>query len=281
MIPRFALIIGAMKSGTTSLYEYLCSHPEICRCRLKEPDFFTLEENWSRGLGYYEQLWKWNPGSHKVALEASTNYTKIPRLINAAERIASIRLPARFIYVMRDPIARIESHYTHALSAGWLDPPPPDKVDEHSIAVSSYARQLAEYYRRFPAADILLLKFEDLILNPREVVQKAAVFLGVDPSFDFQAIGGVHNPNRGRLIEDHPLYKRWSRLAGISSLASRAVPARLRAFIRGRIGKRIEKSFALNEEQKLYVRRSLREDQLRLRIEFGVDPSGWDVGLED
>ncbi|MEL6931203.1 MAG: sulfotransferase, partial [Cyanobacteria bacterium J06600_6] len=40
--PNF-LILGVAKSGTTSLYHYLCQHPEIFMSRVKEPNFFACE----------------------------------------------------------------------------------------------------------------------------------------------------------------------------------------------------------------------------------------------
>jgi hypothetical protein len=62
------------------------------------------------------------------------------------------------------------------------------------IAFSKYAMQLDEYYKRFPEEDILLLYFEDLKSQPKEVVKKVCEFLNVDASFDFQDLGKVKNP---------------------------------------------------------------------------------------
>ncbi len=45
MINNFALIIGAMKCGTTSLFSYLAQHPEISACQPKEPDFFSYDDH--------------------------------------------------------------------------------------------------------------------------------------------------------------------------------------------------------------------------------------------
>ena len=49
MLPNF-LIIGAMKSGTTSLHRYLNSHPQVFMSKIKELDFFTEELEWSLGI---------------------------------------------------------------------------------------------------------------------------------------------------------------------------------------------------------------------------------------
>ena len=48
------IIIGAAKSGTTTLYEYLCRHPQIFMSTPKEPDFFSLDQNYTKGIEWYE-----------------------------------------------------------------------------------------------------------------------------------------------------------------------------------------------------------------------------------
>ena len=75
MLPDF-IIIGAMKCGTTSLHHYLSLHPDISVSRRKELDFFVAEENWARGLAWYESQF---PDKGKVRGEASPKYTFNPR----------------------------------------------------------------------------------------------------------------------------------------------------------------------------------------------------------
>jgi hypothetical protein len=55
MLPNF-LIIGAMKAGTTSLHSYLTTHPEIYMSIKKEPNYFSSEKNWSKGVEWYESF---------------------------------------------------------------------------------------------------------------------------------------------------------------------------------------------------------------------------------
>ena len=56
MIRDYILIIGAMKSGTTTLYDLLAAHPAIVGARVKEPGFFAFEDSWAEGFSYYEGL---------------------------------------------------------------------------------------------------------------------------------------------------------------------------------------------------------------------------------
>jgi hypothetical protein len=80
------VIIGAMKAGTTSVFQYLSSHPEVVRGKLKEPAFFTFL-NFHKGVAWYESLF---PQNDKLKCEASTNYTKYPKYGPVAERMHAI-----------------------------------------------------------------------------------------------------------------------------------------------------------------------------------------------
>ncbi|MFB6374644.1 MAG: sulfotransferase domain-containing protein, partial [Bradymonadaceae bacterium] len=125
-IDRFALIIGAMKSGTTSLFNYLSEHPEIAPCRMAEPHFFAKPLKWKKGLDWYRDLWDWEPVRHTVALEASTNYAKGFKFEGVPDRIAKAAesgLDFRFLYIMRHPVDRLVSQYNHGVRSGWNDPP--------------------------------------------------------------------------------------------------------------------------------------------------------------
>ena len=79
----FVIIVGAMKAGTTSLFDYLKAHPAICPAMMKEPEYFTHYQHHgfrARGINIkqYSDLWQFDPSQHRYALEASTGYTKVP-----------------------------------------------------------------------------------------------------------------------------------------------------------------------------------------------------------
>ncbi|MCH8112407.1 MAG: sulfotransferase [Proteobacteria bacterium] len=86
---NIAIIIGAMKSGTTTLFELLSQHPEIAPCREKEPFFFASEEKYAADEDAYQMLWDWDPNRHKIALEASTDYAKLPFVTGVPDRMAA------------------------------------------------------------------------------------------------------------------------------------------------------------------------------------------------
>jgi hypothetical protein len=278
---RYALIIGAMKSGTTSLFSLLSQHPEILACREKEPQFFTDDAKFAGGVEAYEKLWPAaDDAGGRVWLEASTNYTKLPAFANAADRIATFTGDFRFIYMLRDPIERIESHYTHGLADGWLSENADLKNEPHLINVSRYAMQIAEYYARFPAEKILLLRFEDFAAEPMGALRRICVFLGIDPEFSFRSSDRPMNTNRDRLLEKSPLLGGLGEVPGVSSLA-RLAPKRLVSLARTRLPRSGGENIRLNADQREFVLKELREDLARLEQEFGFDTSAWRAKREE
>ena len=104
-------IIGAAKCGTTSLHCYLDLHPEISMSRIKEPRFFACpegprEERAITDRNRYLALFE---AGKKIRGEASPAYSQHPAVSGVPGRIAMESPDAKFIYLVRDPIERIES----------------------------------------------------------------------------------------------------------------------------------------------------------------------------
>ena len=189
-----------MKAGTTSLFNYLAAHPQIAASRVKEPDFFAggLRKGKKRSAARYFALWPdFDPARHRYALEASPSYSKFPMHGQAPARMARFAAErgARFklIYLLRDPVDRIESHVAHNIARRPGRPTSGPFAEE--IAVSRYARQLDRFLRRFPREDLLLLDFDDLRADPLALVGRALDFLGLETPPDF-AVRPPANPRR-------------------------------------------------------------------------------------
>ncbi len=75
-LPDF-IIIGAMKSATTTLHGLLASQPGVFMSTPKEPCFFSDDEVWARGVGWYASLFEAAPAGALLG-ESSTHYTKLP-----------------------------------------------------------------------------------------------------------------------------------------------------------------------------------------------------------
>lgn len=270
---NFVLIIGSMKCGTTSLFDYLSQHPQICHCSIKEPNFFASDENWQKGFDWYQNLWEWNPKQHTIALEASTHYTKIPKFPNAAERIAQTPANFKFIYMMRNPLDRIESHYNHGQAVGWSTTRNNrnQTIDRQLIEVSNYTQQITEYYQRFPAQNIMLLDFEQLKNEPFKLLEKVSAFLNLEPNYSWQNLDKVLNAGNQRIA-----YPKWWQFL---KLTSRYIPMphALKIWSRGFFGTKNIPKFTLSAEQKKYIYQELHEDLIKLEQKYGFNISGWSI----
>lgn len=178
------IILGAMKCGTTSLHQYLDLHPDIAMARIKETDFFLDGATSSRGLAWYEEQFD---GRAAIRGESSPNYTKLPDSSGAAERMLATLPRARLIYLVRDPISRITSHYVHLRAAGVerrsLEVALRDPTNPY-VRVSEYATQLRPFIEAYSLSSILVESQERMLSRRREVLSRVFRFLGVDPFFD-------------------------------------------------------------------------------------------------
>lgn len=177
-LPDFA-IIGAMKCGTTTLHEQLALRSGFFMSRPKEPNFFSDESEFARGVDWYAGLFA-GADERQMCGESSTHYTKIPTHPHAAERMHALLPKARLIYVMRDPVERLISQYLHEWSTREVEGSLEDAVERHErfVAYSCYARQLEPYVERFGTGAILPVFFERLVAHPEEELARVCRFLG-------------------------------------------------------------------------------------------------------
>jgi hypothetical protein len=181
MLPSF-LVIGAMKAGTTTLWWYLREHPDVFMATPKELNFFN--DHWHRGVGWYERLFT-RAGAAQARGEASVRYTSWPDDPECPSRIASVVPDARLLYVVREPVARMRSHYLHEVAALRERRPVEQALVENPIYLdrSRYATQLERYLDHFPREQLLVVRAEDLFRDPSLVLPRVWGFIGVDPSF--------------------------------------------------------------------------------------------------
>lgn len=266
-----------MKCGTTSLFSYLAQHPQVAPCVTKEPGYFAEDGKWSQGYEYYENLWKWNKDSHRTALEATANYSKHHVYPQTVERIALTskerNIQFKFIYVMRDPIKRIESHYIHGLAEGWISPDNP--ISPHVIDTSRYADQVQKYFNQFPSKDILLLDFDELKSDPSILVKRICKFLDIDASFDFESLGKSYNANKVRIVEN-PITRKL-KSTNIGKFFTSQLSSKQKDLAKSLFGKKANFKFTLNKEQKEYIFNELEEDLVNLHTRHGFDTRHWSI----
>jgi hypothetical protein len=207
-MPNF-LVIGAGKSGTTSLYHYLDQHPEIYMSPVKEPKFFAVE---GKKLGYrgpydetsmnrasitdiraYQTLFEGVSGEAAIG-EASPLYLHCQE---APERIKRYIPDARLVAVLRNPVERAYSAFLQRVQKGHeplrdfalaLQQEEARMADNwaprwQTKGIGFYHAHLVRYYELFDSDQILVHLYEDLKTDPVIVVQSTYRFLGVDDAF--------------------------------------------------------------------------------------------------
>ena len=183
-LPTF-VVIGAMKAGTVSLCHYLQDHPSVFLAhggKFGEPHYFVAERNWSRGRGWYESLFDDGSGAAAIG-ECSPCYTWAHVYPGVPERMAQVIPEARLVYVVRDPIARMQSMYMHQVSAGReRRRPEVALLDDRYLWPSRYGFQLAAFLDHFDRGQVLVIASEVLRDRPCEVLNAVFDHLAVDPA---------------------------------------------------------------------------------------------------
>jgi hypothetical protein len=272
-LPNF-LVIGAMKAGTTSLWRYLRTHPEVFMPDVKEIDFFSRNDNWNRGLDWYLRHFQEAHAARAVG-EASTGYTKHPLAPGVAERIAATLPDARLVYVVRDPIERIRSHYDHAVAAGVETQPLDVAVldDPEYVDTSSYGIQLEQYLAHFPRDRLLVIDSSALRRSRSETMRTVFAFLGVDPhstSVDHDReyyVTAVRRSPRPsvRQLTSSPVLRRIAR-----RLPSRLKQRLARAPVLSKTASAEARGPVVSDETQRELRRRLQDDVALFRRLSGV-----------
>jgi len=178
-LPDF-IIIGAMKCATSTLHQQLARQRGICMSMPKEPNFFSDDRHWSRGLDWYGSLFDAaQPGD--LCGESSTHYTKLPTYPHTIERMTRcLGERTRFVYIMRHPVDRLVSHYVHDWSRRKVSVPIDTAIDRHPelVAYGRYAMQLKPYLARFGPERVLPVFFDRLAMEPQEELARVCEFIG-------------------------------------------------------------------------------------------------------
>jgi Sulfotransferase family len=242
-LPDF-LIAGVPKAGTTALHAALSRHPGLYLSPIKEPKFFLTDGppptkgGPGDALTYREHVWerdKYEALFDAAPLgalrgEATPLYLHDP---DAMRRIQDLIPDAKLIVVIRDPVERAHSNWTHLWSAGLE--PVGDFVlacaeEERRIAagwasfwhytgLGRYGAQLDHAFSLFPREQVLVLRYRLLIDEPAATLERICGFLGVE--------GGVLGEIPRENVTAHPEQTLAYRAAALGMRASAAVGRRL------------------------------------------------------
>lgn len=191
-LPSF-VVVGAMRSGTTSLARYVGAHPDVHVAPHKEVHFF--DKNFDRGLAWYET--QFSPSGEHAIGDVTPHYMFNPQ---AVERMVSVLPDAKLIAILRNPIDRAYSHYWQNRSQGReqrtfeeivrAQGPPPKHASRAYVEMGRYLTQLQRLCTHYRREQLKVLLFDDLSTNAVAVVSDTLAFLGVDPDVPVPSMVG-------------------------------------------------------------------------------------------
>jgi hypothetical protein len=295
-VPDF-FIIGAAKSGTSTLHDYLRKHPSLWMSDVKEPCFFDPNVAAERrDPEAYYKLFE-GAGEDQLCAESSTNYAMWPLVPDVPRSIARVNPNARFIYLLRDPVRRCYSHFKHRHERETLPGRPYRMSFEEYLEfdpliadASDYAAQVRRYLEHFPKESILLLSFERFVKDPIETLGQVYEFLGVEDRSEQDGAEPLHTNDSGdfagqmlRVYSTAPLKK----IPGLQSVYNR-MPAGLKAASLALVRKSPLAGAARRKltpppmppEARARLQERFDASNAFLEAEFGFDSSCWPSSSE-
>src|SRR5215207_97171 len=287
ILPNF-LVIGAYKSGTTSVHHYLRQHPQIYVPQFKEPNFFAFKNGADAEhpaaatavttMSEYRRLFE--DVRDEIAVgEVSPEYLVNPR---APARIRTCLPEVRLIAILRNPVERAYSDYLMYRRNG--EEPFADfgcAVDHQEdryrrrqstgyyVRTGFYAEQLTRYLDLFSSTSISVHLFDDLVQDPGAVMSEIFRFLGVDvvalPSLEQHNVSGEP---RNALIALALRSRRWA------TPVLDVLPDRVRPKIERMVQRGLRRP-PLPPEQRTRLQEVYRDDILALSSLIGRDLSHW------
>jgi len=183
--PLSFFVIGAARSGSTSIFRALTAHPDVFEPKIKEPRFFNL--NWSKGWDWYADIYADAPKG-AVCGDFSPSYSNAAGGNRAARRIRRFYPDARLLYMIRNPIECAISNWrmTAELSDdtfSFRDTLNPDTAWATPVLHRSmFFKQISEYRVVFPDEQILVAPLELLRREPDILLPRIQSHLRLDPA---------------------------------------------------------------------------------------------------
>lgn len=296
MMPNF-LVIGAARSGTTSLHHYLGSHPEIYMSPVKEPNFFAhdgkrfdfgpLAPGWKLSArlsvtdpAKYRALFDGVRGEKAIG-EVSPGYMRSP---GAAERIHRAIPGARLVAILRDPAERAYANYMGRLRDGTERDPDPHAAIRGALSGSGprwrtavyidlgfYYARLRPFYERFDRRQIRIVLFDEFLRDPGAVLSDIFSFLAVNPAF-VPDTSVVYNWS-GRIV--NPLLRfAWGHTRELRARLGPRLPSSIPIAV-GKLVRRNVSRPSMSPALRAELVERYRPDILELEKLIGRDLSAW------
>ena len=274
--PTF-IVGGAPKAGTTSLYNYLDQHPQVCMSARKETSVFIDDKS----LEWLSENYYRHYDGEPAVGEASAGTLGNPEV---TERVYEALPEVRLIFLLRDPIDRLHSHFTFLQGVQAIEPETPFSEFIRSdtewrdtlIDLGRYHKHLTRFEQYFDRDQILVLLFDDLKTDASSLVERVYRFVDVDSSFrpDLEVNNPTREPRFGGLYR--VLTKMWASVRKYMDVYTASHVRPVRRAIKRLVMKEADRQ-PMRTEDKEYLRSIYLEPSHELEDWLNEDLSHWEL----
>jgi len=263
------IIIGAMKSATSTLHEQLAMQPGFFMSTPKEPNFFSDDPVYSLGLNWYSNLFS-EAKSGDICGESSTHYTKLPDYPLTIKRMKTYLPSLKLIYVVRHPIDRLISHYIHQWSQNVIKTDINQAIDEFAelINYSRYSMQIAPFIEAYGVEHIHIVFSEAFRVRPQHELERVVRFLG----YDKEVIWYDDLPEQNVSSQRIRRFKGYELIVNNPALAwirRNFIPQRLRDAVKSNLA--LKKRPQIDEQHMLKLTNIFNEDLANFGDMLGIE----------
>jgi len=284
------IIIGAGRSGTTSLVAYLQQHPIVNFSSIKEVTYFSVKDHYNRGVDFLHSFFKEKKGQ---LYATSDTYLLIDK--EAPKRLFDYNPNAKITVILREPSARTYSNYNFSVNHGYIDASislidsqqfeeevltNQDIIKQNNLCNfygSLYYLHLKNWLTYFKREQIFICTTNQIENNSQQLMDEYYDFLGLDKikiervSVQNKSVG-VKNMvlNKFLVNRDHPVRKLISKPLQISFLRNIILNSNVVEQIKNK-NKRELVYKEITENEIAFCNQYFKEDLAKLKKDFGIE----------
>lgn len=284
------IIIGAGRSGTTSLVAYLMQHPKVNFSSIKEVTYFSVNDHLKRGEEFLHSFFS--------DVEESVNTTSDTYLLMdsaAPKRIADYNPDIKITVILREPTERTHSNYNFSVNHGYIDKSlsliDSQKLENEVLTNEDIIKQnnhcnfygslyhlhLTNWLKHFKKEQLFICTTNQLKDNPQGLMDAYFDFLGlakieVKELIAKNKAAGVKNKSLNKFLvnREHPIRRLISKLLQNSFLRSIVLNSNVVEKIKSSNTQEMAYQ-ELTPEEKLFCKNYFQEDLIKLKEDFEVD----------
>lgn len=271
MVAANTFIIGAPKCGTTKIWRSLMDLPDVCVSQPKEPDFFSVDENYYKQLYWYHRHFKHYSGE-SIVVDCSTTYGSTLRFQDTAARIREYCRSAKIVYIIRNPYNRMESDWKQLVTSGISVPREFNAavLREPSILLNScYWSNILPYLQHFGKGQVRCYIYEKLF-SDQDVSYDFQDFIGLPYSAEFFSDRMRINQSHGKTMR-----RQWAEtLEGynVVRVLKKYVPERMRRVVlRPLTRQKVPREISWDPDVLAMAEEKLANEMWQISLYFGID----------